>query len=378
MARIRNRSNYGRRFRSFVIFLKAANNHRLMKSTRILLAAAALMGFTGSTFAQQDMLHVTAEVDGDALVVESPPAHLDVVMSMEGQTHEHMAVFPALVRFELPVSGYVFGVEYDLVDGDGRPVPRRILHHFNIIDPAHQEMFLPIARRIFAAGQETGSYTMPKTLVGIPFEKGDAWILTVMLHNPTDREWDGIQLRVRIRYVKKGLPWPLAQVIPFQMDTLFPTGDKSFDLPPGRTVRSWEGRPVTEGRIVAIGSHLHDLATQIMLEDVTDNKVVWTGKPVYNDQGLLERTTRGEFYGTFGVLLNPEHTYRVTVEYENPSDTTIPDGGMGVIAGVIIPSDPDFDFKSDPSDSLYVADEAHFLRMNRDMGMDPAMDMHDR
>jgi hypothetical protein len=346
--------------------------NEFMKTARLVLAGITLLACADAATAQSRIVQAAGVLDGDAIVVSTPPVHLEPMPMDDGADHGHMAVFPPLVRFTLPVSGYVFGVEYELVDREGREVPRRMLHHFNIIDPEHREMFLPISRRIFAAGQETGSVVMPKSLAGIPFEEGDAWILSAMLHNPTGRAWDDITLRVRIRYVKKGLPWPLAHVIPFQMDTLFPTGDKAFDLPPGHSVHSWEGQPVTEGRIVAIGSHLHDLATEIRLEDVTEGQVVWTGKPVYDDDGRLERTTRGEFYGKLGVLLDPERTYRVTVEYDNPTGENIPDGGMGVIAGVIIPSDPDFDFAAQPSDSLYVADEAHFMR--KSMNMDDHMD----
>ena len=339
------------------------------------IAVIAVLGFAGQATARQDLMSVTAEVDGDAVLVETQPVALPIQMEEDDQEHSHAGVFPPLVRFELPVSGYLYGVEYDLVDTHGNPVPRHILHHFNLIDPEHREMFLPISRRVFAAGQETGSYQMPKTLAGVPFEQGDSWILSVMLHNPTDQVWEGIQLKVRLRTVRRGLPWPLANVIPFQMDTLFPTGGKSFDVPPGESSRSWEGSPVSEGRIIAIGSHLHEMATRIYLEDVTEGQIVWSGSPVYDDDGRLEATTRGEFFGSFGVLIKPDHVYKVTVDYLNPTGMTIPSGGMGVIAGLIIPADPDFDFSSNPSDSLYVDDKIHFMREGMAMETNDDSDM---
>ena len=324
--------------------------------------------------AQPDAVEIEATLDGDAILLETPPVTLQAMAEGDTEGDVHAGVFPPIVRFEMPVSGYLFGVEYELVDANDRRVPRRMLHHFNLIDPSHREMFLPISRRVFAAGQETGPYQMPKTLVGMEFIEGDTWVLSTMLHNPTGQPWNDVRLKIRIRYVRNGLPWPLAEVIPFQMDTQFPTGDKSFDLPPGKSTQAWEGSPVTEGRIVAIGSHMHEFATRIYLEDVTEGEVVWTGMPIYSEEGRLESTTRGEFYGTYGVVVKPDHVYRVTVEYENPTGETIPEGGMGVIAGLIIPADPEFDFSANDSDSLYVVDREHFMRATMTMDEHSHMD----
>ncbi len=336
----------------------------------------ALLAISIPLHAQETVQHVVAEVDGDALLAETPLVSLPLPMVRDPDDDTHIGVFPPLIQIEMPVAGYMYGVEYDLVDTEGNELPRRILHHFNIIDPGHREMFLPISRRLFAAGQETGPYRVPKTLLGIAFEKGDTFLLTAMLHNPTDKSYDGVQLKVRLKFTKRGLPWPLVRVIPFQMDTLFPTGNKSFDLPPGKTTRSWEGSPVTEGRIIAIGSHLHDMATRIYLEDVTEGEIIWTGMPVLGENGRLDSITRGEFYGSYGVLIRPDHVYRVTAEYDNPNATTIVKGGMGVIAGVIIPSDPDFDFSADASDSLYTVDYAHFMREFMKMDMETGGQNH--
>ncbi|NIR44457.1 MAG: hypothetical protein GWM93_09835, partial [Gemmatimonadetes bacterium] len=51
-----------------------------------------------------------------------------------------------------------------------------------------------------------------------------------------------------------------------------------------------------------------------------------------------------------------DHTYRVVVEYRNPMDHPTPDGGMGALGGVFIPSGdqewPEFDRRH----PQYVAD----------------------
>lgn len=320
--------------------------------------------FVNPASSQTSIQPVSTQVDRSNLVVESIPVDVPIPMAMDGEDHDHAAVFPPIVKFELPVDGYIYGFDYELLDESGETVPRELLHHFNVLDPTRREIFLPIARRVFAAGKETGPYKMPKTLLGIAFSAGDSLILSTMLHNPTTTAYEGVRLRLTINYVKRGLPWPLGRAVPFQMDTRFPTGDKSFDLPPGQTSASWEGRPITEGRILALGGHLHEFADRIYLQDVESGDTLWTGNPEYDESGNLQKITRGEFYGTIGILLKDGHSYRVTAEYDNPTADTIPDGGMGVVAGIFVPSDPDYGFHSDAADSLYQIDMTHFLRLD--------------
>jgi hypothetical protein len=40
---------------------------------------------------------------------------------------------------------------------------------------------------------------------------------------------------------------------------------------------------------------------------------------------------------SFGVSLRPDHMYRMTAVYENPTNDTIRADGMGVVAGVVMP-----------------------------------------
>ncbi|GMQ80642.1 MAG: hypothetical protein BMS9Abin05_0070 [Rhodothermia bacterium] len=337
---------------------------------RMALAFAMSATLVPELSAQDGIATVVAELrDGD-LVVSTTPVSIPLPVRVEGEDRQHEVVYPPIVNVEFPVSGYMYGFEFELVDSTGQDVPSGVLHHFNVIDPEHREMFLPISRRVFAAGPETGPYKMPKTLIGIPFEAGDTFVLSAMLHNPTDQAYAGVTLRVRINIVKTGLPWPLAVAVPFQIDTLFPTGDKSFDLPSGKSSRSWEGQPVTEGRIVALGGHLHLYSTRLYLEDVTLGKVVWAGLPAYDETGNLLRITRGEYYGTSGILLEPDHTYRVTAEYDNTSGETVTAGGMGVIGGIVIPSDPGFGFQANEADSLYAIDYSHYMRESMTMNGD--------
>jgi hypothetical protein len=308
---------------------------------------------------------IAVEDTGSELILTSPPVELPAMDMAEG--HEghggHMGVYPPVGTITIPMHGYLRGFDYEVVDGNGEVLPRQIVHHFNIIDPDHRELFLPISQRILAAGQETGSQTMPRALFGVPVYAGQRLVFSVMLHNPTGETHHDVSLRVRLKYVKVGRPWPLFEVYPFQLDVAFPAGDKSFDLPPGESSQSWEGQPSMEGRIMVVGCHLHELATHITLDDVTDGKTLWAGYPVTGDDGRsLDAVTIGHVYWRLGIKISPSHVYRVTVFYENPSADTIQSGGMGVVAGVFMPSDGGIWPRVDASDPLYALDREHYMR----------------
>lgn len=304
----------------------------------------------------------TVEDDGHAIIITTPPVSLPVMAPGAGMDHAHMGTFPPVSEITVPVHGYLEGFEYEVVDADGNVLPQRIVHHFNIIDPVHKELFLPISQRLLAAGSETGNQSMPRLLFGVPVYLGQKLVVTAMLHNPTGVAHEGVQLRIRLPYVKVGRPWPLFEVYPFQLDVAFPAGDKGFDLPEGESSRSWEGSPSMAGRIMVLGSHLHDLATRITFEDVTEDRVLWTGLPVLDKDGEVAGVTIGHVYRKLGLPITPEHRYRVRVYYNNTTGAAIPDGGMGVVAGVFMPSAGGPWPRADVTNSLYVLDHRHYMR----------------
>src|SRR5258705_13975750 len=95
-----------------------------------------------------------------------------------------------------------------------------------------------------------------------------------MLHNPTTVSYNGVRTRLVLSYVPDNRPWPLFRSFPWQLDVGFPVGDKSFDLPPGRSERAYEGSPAIAGDIVAIGGHLHEYGVSIEPSGAT------TGEPI--------------------------------------------------------------------------------------------------
>lgn len=288
---------------------------------------------------------------------------MDLPASHGGDHHEaHGGVFPPVTGVHLPRDAFFYGFDYEIRDAAGRLLPSDLLHHVNIVDAGHRELFLPIAHRVFAIGRETGAQSVPWFLFGHPLSRGTELLVSAMMHNPTHESYSGVTVTLRLKYVPASRPWPLFRVYTWQLDVAFPAGDKSFDVPPGHFSRSYDARPSVAGRIMVIAAHLHPYATSIKFEDATENRVIWEGLPVGRAPGELEGVTMGRLYRKMGVKIVPEHSYRVTVTYDNPTGQTIPEGGMGVVGGVFVPSGDTPWPVADPTNELYVLDLKHYRR----------------
>jgi hypothetical protein len=248
---------------------------------------------------------------------------------------QHGAVAPQPRALTLPVDGWVRGLSFEVVDEAGEPLPSGVLHHLNLIAPERRELFSPIMLRIGAAGAETKPYSLPFFL-GYRVHPGDSLLVTTMLHNPTSQEYRGVRLRVRLDYTPAdGLmrPW---SINPVYVDVTPPSGAHSFDLPPGRSSSSWEGAPAIPARLLAAGGHLHKYGTSLRFEDMTTGEVIWEARPERDGNGSVEGMPI-RYFLPGGVELHPDHRYRLTAEYENPTGKMIPNGGMGTLGGIVMP-----------------------------------------
>jgi hypothetical protein len=271
-------------------------------------------------------------------------------------------VFPPIGEVVLPYGVYLHGFSYRIVDGQSRELPTDVLHHLNVIMPDNRELFLPISQRLLAFGKETGAQSVAADEIGVPIRGGQRLTVAAMLHNPTGVAHEGVSIEVRLEYVRASDQQPRLVAFPFQMDVGFPTGDKDVDLPPGRSTFTWEGRPAIRGRILAISGHLHELAVDVALLDVTTGKNLWLGLPSLDDAGKVTGVTVQAFDEDSAMVLDPSHTYRVVARYRNPTRDTLYAGGMGVLGGVFLPDDAADWPAADPSDRLYRLDRLHYLR----------------
>ena len=302
---------------------------------------------------------ITADPRKGELVIELAPVDLPA-----GASH-HVLAQPPVAVLEMPTGGAIYGFRIEVVDSAGRAVPGEVLHHFNFIDLEHRELFLPISRRILAAGGETQPARLPWFLFGLPLRQGQRVLANAMVHNPTAASYRQVRVRLVLLYTPEGRPWPLFKALPWQLDVAFPVGDKSFDLAPGRSTRSYEGRPAVPGKVVALGGHLHQYGERIEFADATTGEVIYQARPVTDSAGHIVSVPVGRLYGwtRLGARIVPAHTYRVTVYYDNPTGRVLPAGGMGVVGGLFVPDRGATWPAADTTDALYQQDLRHAMRL---------------
>lgn len=275
-------------------------------------------------------LTITADPQARDMVVEVGPVDLPAAGG-----HQQLPALHATV----PMDGWIHGFRVEMVDADGRPVPRRTLHHVNIIAPGQRELFSPIMLRVAAAGQETSPVTLPRML-GYRMRRGQELIVTSMMHNETGQAYRGVRLRVHFPYTPATAVVRPLTVFPFYMDVMPPASLHSYDLPAGRSRKSWEARPAVSGRIIGLSGHLHQYGTALRLEDVTARRTIWEGRPTLDGDGQVVGMPIGRLYMKLGVPVVRGHVYRLTAEYDNTSGAMIPGGGMGALGGAFAPDQP--------------------------------------
>jgi hypothetical protein len=293
------------------------------------------------------LLAATATMDDDEYVLELGPYTLPAHGG-------HGTVAQTPLGTTLERDGWVRGLTYEVVDEEGNEIPARLLHHVNLIAPERRELFSPIMLRIGAAGAETRPYSLPFFL-GYRIRRGDSLLVTAMLHNQTDRDYQGVKLRLRLDFTDANSlvrPW---SVQPMYVDVTPPSGAHSYDLPPGRSTMSWEGRPAIPVRLLAAGGHLHRYATALRFEDRTTGELIWEARPELGEDGVVESMPI-KYFLPLGVALFPDHEYRLTAEYENPTGEVLPNGGMGALGGIVMPSSGSAWPAAARSDSVYQHD----------------------
>ncbi|HXI34906.1 MAG TPA: hypothetical protein VNH63_12530 [Gemmatimonadales bacterium] len=299
------------------------------------------------------------------LVIDLPGQDLPAGMSHDEHAMMAMGLPPVAVA-TIPEDVWLYGFRVDMVDGAGRSIPGVVLHHLNVSTPESRELFLPIQRRLLAAGQETGEQRAPWLLFGTPLAKGERLVINSMMMNPTKQSYRGAHPRLVLYYVPGGRPWPLFRTYPWQLDCAFPVGDKSWTLPPGHSQHSYEGSPAVPGTIVAIGGHLHEYGIRLTFMDATTGNVIWSVTPDTDAAGHVQSLPVGKLFSLtrLGAHIDPSHRYRVTAEYENPTGVAIPEGAMGVVGGLFRPDRGFVWPRADTTGELYRQDLRHYLRLS--------------
>jgi hypothetical protein len=266
-------------------------------------------------------------------------------------------------EFAWPLTTWVRGFRLSIVDSAGRPLPRGLMHHMSMMNLDRREIVYPIVERLLGAGRETEDVVFPST-VGIPVEAGHRLRLFIMWDNQTGTEVPAAYLRLALPWISpRQVPKPVV-ALPFLVDVNFNFGaGNSFAIPPGRSTRTYEFSVPLAGHLLAAGGHLHDFGAGLRLEDTKSGKTLVRIRPKRTPDGRVVSMSR-QLFGVRGrgPRLRTDRTYRLVVEYDNPTDAPAPHV-MGSIAGLFVPDDLRQLPTVDPQHPSYKADAAWMARI---------------
>ncbi len=321
---------------------------RLTSRLGALLVLALLLPGLGGCLAAT---HATSSLG------KAPPMHellLEMApLDLPANEHHDDMDQPQPLFATIPRDAWMHGFSVEIVDARGDTVPSAVLHHLKLMAPDKRDLFYPYMLRLVGAGSETREANLPH-YVGFPVQAGDSLLLTAMVHNPTGQSYEGVRIRLRLRYsLAPRSPSPV-MFYPYFAHVTPPGESSSYDLPPGRSEWSWEVQPAIAGYILGFGGHIHRYGVAIRFEDATTGKVLWSGRVRTDEEGNVIDIDRKLIVWGRGVYIHPDRRYRVTVIYDNPTGQTLVDEGMGTLGGAFRPAQPWP--KVDRSDPLYVWD----------------------
>lgn len=299
--------------------------------------------------------------------------------AMANMPHDMVGHQSPLMEFSWPVDGWFRGYRLLLVDAEGHPLPREVMHHLVGYNLERPQLLHPGVERLFGVGRETGDIVLPAA-IGVPVTKGSRLAVNVAWHNETGKELPAVYLRLVLPYTPKGDGKTPIEALPFHAEVNYQiSGTTAFDLPPGKSAHQFEFVMPVDGGIIGISGHLHDYGTALRLED-SSGAVLFT-LPVTRDSaghvlGIKQRIFRNWFgLRDARVPLLAGHRYRVVGEYDNPTGKTIAADAMAHVAGLIAPTDLARWPKLDLTDPL-VQEDLRVLRgeaMPEVMGAMPGM-----
>lgn len=312
-------------------------------SLLLLLASAPLPGAAAPTPSPA----VTIAVDSARREVTLRIGPFTIAAMPEGMNHgDHGAhdmagMATPFLAFDWPVTGWLRGFRITLADANGRPLPRRLIHHVNMMNFERRALLYDAVERTLAAGQETEDVTLPRA-VGFPMAAGTSVGLMAAWANETGSDIEGVYLTVTLLWSPTNLsPRPL-DALPLYMDVNYqgPGQSDSYDLPAGTSSKSHEFTLPVGGRLLGVGGHLHDHARELVLEDLETGRTVVRLRARLDREGKLLGVER-RLYGTRGdgLALRGGRRYRITAHYNNPTGATIPSGAMGIMIGLFVPDD---------------------------------------
>lgn len=321
---------------------------------------AALRASDGAT----PTAHVTVHEAQRVVEVYAGPFHVPVAdPDHHDMPHDLVGHDSPLVEFNWPVQGWFRGFRITLHDQSGRELPRDLMHHLIGYNLDRPQLIHSGVERLFGIGLETGEVVVPEAL-GVPLDAGTNLAFNVTWHNETGEEVRGAYVRLILPYTPHRPEGIRIEGLPIHADVNYQTGTTTaFDLPPGRSVHTYEFEMPIDGGIIGVGAHLHDYGVEVRFEDAETDKVLFRLRGIRNRDGSLRRVEQKVFRSWFGlkdarIRVQAGRRYRVVGVYDNPTGRTLPFGAMAHFAGLFAPNDISQWPRLNPDDPKIQADLA--------------------
>jgi hypothetical protein len=256
------------------------------------------------------------------------PAHTD---------HMHAAQ-PSALFLKIPFDGWIIAYHPRLVDGSGKVLPGRLLHHVAFYNTARPDFLCPNKQEhIFGAGGEMNDWPATPGF-GYRVHPGDRIRISSMFHNPTDTSYPDAYLEVGMEYRKAGSSGtPLKSVYPTWLDVKS-CGDSGYDLKPGPNVTTGSVTLRYSGILLGVGGHMHDYGRELVLQNVTRKQTVATLPARLDGQGHIVSMPIVLFMKEGGYKVAKGDRMQVTATYQNPTGHLLRDGAMGIVVGYFLPA----------------------------------------
>jgi len=297
--------------------------------------------------------HEVTVTSGPFDLPNMPPMEDHAMMDL-GMSHD-----TRLQRFEWPVEGWFRGFRMALADARGREIPPHIMHHMIMVNFSRRQLLYPAAERLMGTGTETEEVSVPKT-IGVPMRPGMRLGMYIAWHNDTGEDLEGVYLKLTMLWTPKNQNPAPVNAMPIYMDVnLTVGGTNTFDVPPGRSAKTYEFTVPVGGRLLGVGGHMHDYGTRVRLEEVESGKVLTQVVAQRDSAGKLVKVSR-KLFGVSGdgLRLKVNRRYRVVGEYDNPTGETLVKGAMASMVGLFVPDDMKRWPAINPRDPIYRRDLA--------------------
>ena len=215
------------------------------------------------------------------------------------------------------------------------------MHHLIMVNFSRRQLIYSAAERLMGAGTETDDeMSVPKT-IGVPMSPGMKLGMYVAWHNDTGKDLEGVFLKLTMLWTPKNQNPRPVNSLPIYMDVnLTVGGSNTFDVPPGKSSKSYEFTLPIGGRLLGVGGHMHDYGVGVRLEDAETGKVITRVVATRDSAGQVTKVSR-KLYGVSGdgLKLKANHRYRVVGDYDNPTSETKVKGAMAHMVGLFVPDD---------------------------------------